>query len=221
MCSSDLNDSQVEFGSETVNVNWTVIEDNLDSIIFNVTYPNGTLLYSSTSASGDINLSSPDNLSVIGTYNIGLWANDSFGNSNSTTDTFEVHSSTYYVDATSGNDLNDGLTPSTPIKTISKVNTLNLNAGMRVLFKRGETWRFPTDAYLSPVSGSSDGDVVYAAYGTGENPIFLGSYQANDTSDWADDGGNIWNLTFSITNDVRSEERRVGKECRSRWSPYH
>ena len=21
--------------------------------------------------------------------------------------------------------------------------------------------------------------------------------------------------------DVRSEERRVGKECRSRWSPYH
>ena len=24
-----------------------------------------------------------------------------------------------------------------------------------------------------------------------------------------------------ILNDYRSEERRVGKECRSRWSPYH
>ena len=23
------------------------------------------------------------------------------------------------------------------------------------------------------------------------------------------------------TDDHRSEERRVGKECRSRWSPYH
>ena len=23
------------------------------------------------------------------------------------------------------------------------------------------------------------------------------------------------------TYDIRSEERRVGKECRSRWSPYH
>ena len=23
------------------------------------------------------------------------------------------------------------------------------------------------------------------------------------------------------SDDVRSEERRVGKECRSRWSPYH
>ena len=25
----------------------------------------------------------------------------------------------------------------------------------------------------------------------------------------------------SLTNLLRSEERRVGKECRSRWSPYH
>ena len=28
--------------------------------------------------------------------------------------------------------------------------------------------------------------------------------------------------TYVVTDDcVRSEERRVGKECRSRWSPYH
>src|SRR2546430_17506860 len=26
---------------------------------------------------------------------------------------------------------------------------------------------------------------------------------------------------FPVTNVIRSEERRVGKECRSRWSPYH
>ena len=26
---------------------------------------------------------------------------------------------------------------------------------------------------------------------------------------------------FSFYLFVRSEERRVGKECRSRWSPYH
>ena len=29
-----------------------------------------------------------------------------------------------------------------------------------------------------------------------------------------------WALADSA-NKVRSEERRVGKECRSRWSPYH
>src|SRR2546422_5015606 len=30
----------------------------------------------------------------------------------------------------------------------------------------------------------------------------------------AEDGNNVYERT-------RSEERRVGKECRSRWSPYH
>ena len=35
--------------------------------------------------------------------------------------------------------------------------------------------------------------------------------------------GNVLNLLqqASIPGIVRSEERRVGKECRSRWSPYH
>ena len=28
-------------------------------------------------------------------------------------------------------------------------------------------------------------------------------------------------LLFKTINQRRSEERRVGKECRSRWSPYH
>ena len=27
--------------------------------------------------------------------------------------------------------------------------------------------------------------------------------------------------SIALSNLVRSEERRVGKECRSRWSPYH
>ena len=30
--------------------------------------------------------------------------------------------------------------------------------------------------------------------------------------------GRIWKIPREA---VRSEERRVGKECRSRWSPYH
>ena len=29
------------------------------------------------------------------------------------------------------------------------------------------------------------------------------------------------NTTITELELVRSEERRVGKECRSRWSPYH
>jgi len=33
---------------------------------------------------------------------------------------------------------------------------------------------------------------------------------------WAD---RLWVITYGPH--LRSEERRVGKECRSRWSPYH
>src|SRR5256885_9491726 len=35
-------------------------------------------------------------------------------------------------------------------------------------------------------------------------------------------GGNFnANTREALTQYLRSEERRVGKECRSRWSPYH
>src|SRR5260370_32248521 len=45
-----------------------------------------------------------------------------------------------------------------------------------------------------------------------------------------DDGRVVWaggfglqeaGTSHSVTASTRSEERRVGKECRSRWSPYH
>src|SRR5260370_41090154 len=35
------------------------------------------------------------------------------------------------------------------------------------------------------------------------------------------DGNIVNDLPPRARNVVRSEERRVGKECRSRWSPYH
>ena len=44
---------------------------------------------------------------------------------------------------------------------------------------------------------------------------------ANATSTvalWPGALGSMWGYRDELT---RSEERRVGKECRSRWSPYH
>ena len=40
---------------------------------------------------------------------------------------------------------------------------------------------------------------------------------------WAEEGEYVDYLAFLLDSHTaeRSEERRVGKECRSRWSPYH
>src|SRR2546422_7210374 len=35
------------------------------------------------------------------------------------------------------------------------------------------------------------------------------------------DAARLFRLGARVTGIRRSEERRVGKECRSRWSPYH
>src|SRR3989441_3140946 len=37
----------------------------------------------------------------------------------------------------------------------------------------------------------------------------------------ASGGLGVYDWFFELDTDPRSEERRVGKECRSRWSPYH
>src|SRR2546427_748643 len=56
------------------------------------------------------------------------------------------------------------------------------------------------------------------------NTIYVGSGEADMRSDISQgdgmykstDAGRTWSHIG-----LRSEERRVGKECRSRWSPYH
>ena len=67
--------------------------------------------------------------------------------------------------------------------------------------------------------------------------VYLGANEGNDPSlrkavrelgTWIGESGNRLvyggsksGLMGEIAESVRSEERRVGKECRSRWSPYH
>src|SRR3712207_5814922 len=38
---------------------------------------------------------------------------------------------------------------------------------------------------------------------------------------YAEAGCHIAVSDLKVSDEARSEERRVGKECRSRWSPYH
>ena len=64
--------------------------------------------------------------------------------------------------------------------------------------------------------------VVLLVSGCAQNSV-VGPASTNTPSKLAEACGNsaeINSYTFDIEGD-RSEERRVGKECRSRWSPYH
>ena len=50
--------------------------------------------------------------------------------------------------------------------------------------------------------------------------LLAGTLRAEDSTNISVDGGmQISGVVTGLT--IRSEERRVGKECRSRWSPYH
>ncbi len=80
--------------------------------------------------------------------------------------------STYYVDASSGNDLNDASSPSSAWKSIEKVNNTKFKPGDKILFKRGEVWR----EELRVNSEGADGNpITYGAYGSGDMPVIKGS----------------------------------------------
>ncbi|MCD6496328.1 MAG: right-handed parallel beta-helix repeat-containing protein, partial [Candidatus Aenigmarchaeota archaeon] len=87
----------------------------------------------------------------------------------------------YYVSSSLGDDSRDGLTPQTAWRTISKVNSMTLQPGDAVLFRRGDTWR---ETLTVPSSGNSTDYITFSAYGTGDKPRILGS---ENFSQWTQD----------------------------------
>ena len=56
---------------------------------------------------------------------------------------------------------------------------------------------------------------------TGEPNGGTGGFICNNGNKWAQKGAYEFIKFASSADEARSEERRVGKECRSRWAPYH
>lgn len=80
-----------------------------------------------------------------------------------------------------GNDAQAGVSPSTAWQTVLKVNSASLTGVDTIYFRRGDTF----------VGGVivSKSTLVFAAYGTGANPIISGFATI---SSWTNVGGNIW-----------------------------
>src|SRR5258708_32852957 len=55
----------------------------------------------------------------------------------------------------------------------------------------------------------------------GKNSAAIKRHQCLNQVIAVDSGVMIGRCKFAECSHPRSEERRVGKECRSRWSPYH
>ncbi|CAD7779329.1 Right handed beta helix region [Candidatus Methanoperedenaceae archaeon GB37] len=91
-----------------------------------------------------------------------------------------AYATTYYVDATNGNDFNNGLSPETAWKTISKVNSMDFKPGDTILFKRGEIWR---EQLIVPSSGTEGNPITFGAYGEGEKPIISAAEVAEGWTD--------------------------------------
>jgi hypothetical protein len=78
----------------------------------------------------------------------------------------------YYVDAANGSDANNGLTISSPWKTINKVNNSIYVPGDSILFRRGRTWR---ETLIPSSHGSAGNNITFGAYGTGDLPKIDGT----------------------------------------------
>ena len=108
----------------------------------------------------------------------------------------ELRQTIYF--STSGDDANDGLTPETAKKDITKMNTY-LKQGYNVKLKRGDSWYLPTGSItISKVYGTEDAPLVVGAYGSGEKPIIAYMKQAPN-NEWklVDEKRNVYALDVS------------------------
>jgi parallel beta-helix repeat protein len=96
------------------------------------------------------------------------------------------YSKNYYF-SSSGNDaLNTGISETSPYKSIAKLNTLILNPGDKILFKRGESFYGQINVSNS---GTAAANISYDAYGSGAKPVINGAIVVGN---WKLQSGNMY-----------------------------
>ena len=176
------NSSQLEYGQDVININWSASDSNLDSVIFNVTLLNGSLVYSSLNSSGDINLTSL-NLTSLGVYTINLYANDSSGNENSTSDNFSV---------------NDTVSPQVSIVLPTTGEVFSSSSiTFQVTTNENSTCNYSIDSWITNNSMSPDSNgTIHEASATLNNGDYTALYSCADLSGNTNSSQNV---SFSVS----------------------
>ena len=99
------------------------------------------------------------------------------------------HATGYYV-AANGNNNNSGTSKTTPFQTIAAFNTLVLQPGDNIFFRRGDVFR---GQLTIRYSGTASSPIVITSYGTGVRPIIAGSEVVTNFSLF---GTNIYSASF-------------------------
>lgn len=118
---------------------------------------------------------------------------------------YEVTGKTYYI-SSNGNDSNDGLAPKQAIRSLDRLNSMELQPGDAVLFRRGDLWR---GAILTRPG------VSYSAYGKGEKPRLYGSpYDAAKVGTWVPtETPNVYMFSEELKDDVGTLVFNNGESC--------
>ncbi|MEN8248092.1 MAG: right-handed parallel beta-helix repeat-containing protein [Bacteroidota bacterium] len=111
------------------------------------------------------------------TYNYRIRALGDYGKSATTTldvstiaiQTTSPGNTTYYVDATNGDDVADGISSATAWKSFMNIDRMELAPGDSVLLKRGEYWN---ESLILHGNGEAGNEITIASYGTAaEKPV--------------------------------------------------
>jgi parallel beta-helix repeat protein len=112
-----------------------------------------------------------------------------------------IQGTTYFVAASGGTEENNGLSATSPWKTLAKINSSKFAPGDTILLRRGSTWR---EQLNFPSSGSAGSPIVIDAYASGELPLISGAdlMPAGAWSACNPCGTNIWAAPLKAKTNV-------------------
>ena len=119
-----------------------------------------------------------------------------------------VRATTYYIDASAGRDVWDGISPATAWQSLAKVNAVVFHPGDTILFKSGGTWA----GELKPQgSGRAGAPIVVTMYGGSLKPVINGNGVVGEAAVYLNNV-KFWevnNLDISNTGAAAADRRGV------------